>query len=94
MEVESVILNNFFYTKEFLEILRSEIELEMSPEKQNKIIKLHVKKFFSEISEEKQLKLEKLSKDFINIDQNNASLEIQNILIEFDKVLSLQKDDS
>ncbi len=89
-----MILNNFFYTKEFLEILKSEIELEMSPEKQNEIIKLHVKKFFSEISEEKQLKLEKLSKDFINIDQSNENVEIQNILIEFDKVLSLQKDDS
>lgn len=89
-----MILNNFFYTKEFLEILKSEIELEMSPEKQNEIIKLHVKKFFSEISEEKQLELEKLSKDFINIDQSNENVEIQNILIEFDKVLSLQKDDS
>lgn len=89
-----MVLNNFFYTTEFLEILKSEIEPEMSPEKQSEIIKQHVKKFFSEISEEKQLKLEKLSKDFINIDQNNSSVEIQNILIEFDKVLSSQKDDS
>lgn len=86
-------LNNFFYIKEFLVNLQSEMQPGLSIEKQSEIIKSHVEKFFSKIDESKKKKIEKLCMDFINIDQNNGEMDNQDILIEFDKILSLEEKD-
>lgn len=86
-------LNNFFYIKEFLVDLQSEMQPGLSIEKQSEIIKSHVGKFFFKVDESKKRKIEKLSLDFINIDQNNGKMDNQDFLIEFDKILSLEEKD-